>query len=224
MTLKALIFDLDGTLIDSAPDLRTACNKVLVHHGRREISLDEVMKFIGNGAPKLIERAFRATGDEVSGDEVQTLTQEFLAFYTGHEADETRPYPGVMETLQKLKDAGYRMALCTNKPKAPTVNLMDELGMSDFFEVVLGGDELERKKPDPQMIHHVVQEMGVEVGDAVMIGDSPNDIDAAKNAGMKNIAVSYGYRKVSVEEMAADVVIHEMVSLPATLSHLTSSV
>ncbi|SCA58284.1 Phosphoglycolate phosphatase [Candidatus Terasakiella magnetica] len=210
MAFKAIIFDLDGTLIDSAPDLRTACNKVLAQHGRRAITLVETMKFVGNGAPKLVERAFAATGDEVSLDEIPALTKEFLGFYEGHEADETKAYDGAMECLKALKDKGYRLALCTNKPKGPTVNLLRDLAMADFFEVVLGGDELERKKPDPQMIHHVLDQLSLSVDEAIMVGDSPNDIDGAKNAGMANIAVSFGYRKVPVEEMGADHVVDHL--------------
>jgi phosphoglycolate phosphatase len=210
---EVLIFDLDGTLIDSAPDLRTATNKVLAKHGRRAISMEETKQFVGNGAPKLIERAFRATGEPVEAGEIDLLTQEFLAFYDGHEADDTRPYEGVMETLGILKEKGVRMALCTNKPQTPTDNLLNNLEMTDFFEVVLGGDQLERKKPDPQMIHWVLDQMKVPVDKAIMIGDSPNDIDAAKNANMRNVAVSYGYRKVSVEALKADTVIDQFPQL-----------
>lgn len=218
MPIQALIFDLDGTLIDSAPDLRTACNKVLSKHGRRDITMEETTQFIGNGAAKLIERAFRATGDEVDAETVQSLMKEFLAFYDGHEADETTPYEGVMETLAELKAQNYRMALCTNKPTQPTHNLLSVLGMEEFFELVIGGDKLSSKKPNPEMIHWVLEQMKVEPSQAIMIGDSPNDVQGARNAGIKNIAVSYGYRKVTLEEMGADQVVHRFDEIPALVS------
>ncbi|MDV7338336.1 phosphoglycolate phosphatase [Terasakiella sp. A23] len=221
MALTTLIFDLDGTLIDSAPDLRTACNKVLATKGRREITLQETTQFVGNGAAKLVERAFRTTGDAVSEDEIPALTEAFLAFYDGHEADETTIYEGVEQTLQKLKDQGYRMGLCTNKPYIPTINLMKDLGLGDFFEVMIGGDQVATKKPHPEMIHKALADMGVDVADAIMIGDSPNDIGAAKNAGLRNVAVSYGYRKVPVEALEADVVIDQMSDLPRAINSLT---
>lgn len=208
-----LIFDLDGTLIDSAPDLRKAANKVLSKHGRRPISMEETKKFVGNGAAKLMERAFRATGKEVPDNDIEKLTQDFLAFYDGHEADETRPYEGVVATLETLKDKGYRMALCTNKPHQPTNNLLKDLGLDRFFEIVLGGDMLDHKKPHPQMILWILDKMGCEKKQAIMIGDSPNDITGARNAGIRNIAVSYGYRKVPVEDLQADHVIDHFPDL-----------
>lgn len=220
MPLNAIIFDLDGTLIDSAPDLRRACNKLLAMHQRRSITMEETKKFVGNGAAKLVERAFGATGALPEPGEIAALTEEFLACYAGHEADETQPYPAVMEVLDQLMGQGYRLALCTNKPKAPTENLLRDLGMAGFFELVLGGDELARKKPDPQMIHYVLDKMDVMAADAVMVGDSPNDIDAAKNAGVRNIAVSYGYRKVPVGQLGADYIVDHFRDLPEILEQL----
>ncbi|NVK19531.1 MAG: phosphoglycolate phosphatase [Methylocystaceae bacterium] len=222
MALTTLIFDLDGTLIDSALDLRTACNKLLQSKGRREISLVETKKFVGNGAAKLVERAFRATGDPLSEADIELLTDAFLDFYDGHEADETVTYPDVMEVLAGLKQKGYRLALCTNKPHQPTINLSKDLKLADFFEVIIGGDEVLCKKPDAEMLFLALEKMGVSKNEAIMIGDSPNDIGAAQNAAMKSIAVSYGYCKIPVEEMGADRVIDKMADLPNALDHLTS--
>lgn len=213
MSLKALIFDLDGTLIDSAPDLRQATNKLLLKYGRREISQEETKTFVGNGVEKLIERAFRATGEDALPKDIKDLAHEFLSFYAGHETDETRPYAGVMQTLAELKEKGFRLALCTNKPQLPSENILRDLKMEHFFEVVLGGDRLKHKKPHPEMLHWVLKEMGLNVDEAVMIGDSPNDIEGARNAGMGNIAVSYGYRKVSVEELRSDHVVDDFPSI-----------
>ncbi|WP_417790111.1 phosphoglycolate phosphatase [Terasakiella pusilla] len=217
MTLTTLIFDLDGTLIDSAPDLRTACNKLLQSKGRREITLEETKKFVGNGAAKLVERAFAATGEPAQASEIAPLTQDFLAFYDGHEADETGTYPSVMETLQQLKQQGYRMALCTNKPQKPTQNILEYLPIESFFDVIIGGDQVAKKKPDAEMLLTTLTKMGITADQAVMIGDSPNDIGAADNAEMASIAVSYGYRRVSVEELGADRIIDHMSQLPDAL-------
>jgi phosphoglycolate phosphatase len=218
MSLKAIIFDLDGTLIDSAPDLGTACNKVLAKYARRPISRSETMQFVGNGAAKLIERAFQATGTALSETDIITRTDEFLDFYRGHEADETRLYDKVETTLHRLKQDGWRLALCTNKPAEPTRNLLRDLNLSGFFEVVVGGDELDGKKPDPQMLYYVLEKMNLTVDDAIMVGDSPNDINAARNANMRNIAVSYGYRKVTLEELSADIVIHQFDEITEALN------
>lgn len=220
MPLKAVIFDLDGTLIDSAPDLRTACNKVLAQYGCRSITLEETMTFVGNGAAKLMERAFRATGKVFNNAQIENLTTEFLEFYEGHEADETRIYDGVVSTLHQLQNQGIRLALCTNKPSGPTLNLLKDLNLEGFFEVVVGGDELEHKKPHPQMIFYVLERMQLSASDVVMVGDSTNDIEAAKQASIPNVAVSYGYRKVRVEELGADVVIDCFSELPDVLATL----
>ncbi|NVJ91589.1 MAG: phosphoglycolate phosphatase [Methylocystaceae bacterium] len=217
MALSTVIFDLDGTLIDSAPDLRTAANKLLEKYQRRAISLAETKKFVGNGAQKLVERAFKATGDSAAESDLIVLTQEFLAFYDGHEADDTQTYDAVIPTLEILKEKGFRLALCTNKPYAPTLNLMQALNLGGYFEFVIGGDQVSRKKPDAEMLNLALEQMGVSSQEAVMIGDSPNDIGAAKNAQLRSIAVSYGYRKVPVEELGADWVIDQMSDLPAVL-------
>ena len=163
MALNTVIFDLDGTLIDSAPDLRTAVNKLLVKYQRRTISLTKTKKFVGNGAQKLVERAFKATGDSAAESDLAALTQEFLAFYDGHEADDTLTYAGVIPTLEILKEKGFRLALCTNKPHAPTLNLMQALNLGDYFEFVIGGDQVSRKKPDAQMLNLALEKMGISV-------------------------------------------------------------
>ena len=213
MSLKALIFDLDGTLINSAPDLRGAVNKLLKGCNRREISLEETMEFVGNGAAKLVERAFRATGDALLETEITPHTERFLAFYDGHECDETYLYDNVMGTLKNLQDKGYKLALCTNKPRQPTLNIVRHFALEGFFEFILGGDELANKKPNPQMLHYLLDRMKLSSYEAVMIGDSANDIGAAQNATMKSIAVSYGYRKMPVEKLGADYIVDDFMEL-----------
>jgi phosphoglycolate phosphatase len=210
----ALIFDLDGTLIDSAPDLKTACNKLLAQYNLPKITLEDTHHFVGNGAQKLVERAFKHAGKEPSPEEIETRTQEFLAFYNGHEADETVLYDGVMEGLVTLRSLGFRMALCTNKPKAPTLSILKTLKLAPLFDVVIGGDEVAIKKPAPEMLLKALDEMDCSPDKTIMIGDSPNDIGAATNAQIKSIAVSYGYRKVSMGDLGGDYQVDKFSQIP----------
>lgn len=210
MPLKALLFDLDGTLIDSAPDLQKAVNKLLRAHGRAPISNSQTRQFVGNGAQKLVERAFRVSGAKAPSDDLPGLTSEFLAFYDGHECDATKPYEGVIETLEACRQKNLMLTIATNKPKMPTLNILKTLGFDGYFDFVIGGDEVSHKKPDPEMLQTTMDALGVTAGEVLMIGDSPNDIGAAKAAGIRTIAVSYGYRKVPVSDLNADHIVDHM--------------
>ena len=182
-TFKAVVFDLDGTLIDSAPDLRVAVNKLLAEHGRLPLTLDQVKMMVGDGAAKLVERAFDATGGAPAGSDPAGLTTRFLAFYEGHSADLTRPYPGVEETLSDLKARGLALGICTNKPEAATLEVIRELNLDGFFDAVLGGDSIEgARKPDPRMLQAVLDTLGVGASEMVMVGDAANDVGVARAA------------------------------------------
>ncbi len=220
-TFKAVVFDLDGTLIDSAPDLRVALNKVLTAHNRPPVNLRQVKMMVGDGAAKLVERAFAATGDEPEASRLARLTTEFLSFYEGHSADLTRPYPGVPETLSTLKAQGLALGVCTNKPEAATREVLRDLTLDGFFDAVLGGDSIDgARKPDPRLLQGVLDAMGVGANHSVMVGDAANDVGAARALGMPVIVVSYGYTRIPVDDLGADRVIADFAELTAALDRL----
>jgi len=219
--VKAVVFDLDGTLIDSAPDLRTALNRLLAEENRRPLALDEVKMMIGDGARKLVERGFAATGQAADGDDVDALTGRFLAFYEGHAAEETRVYPGAADALQALQEAGYGLGLCTNKPHAATLEILAALGLGGYFRAVVGGDTVPGvRKPDPRHLLAALERLGAEPQQAVMVGDNRNDVAAARGAGLAVIVVSFGYPKMPVEELGADLIIDRFQDLPGAIGRL----
>lgn len=194
---KTIFFDLDGTLIDSVPDLALAVNEMLVQCGRKPFSEETIRYWVGNGAQTLVRRALLGERD-IEGRQIDEACFEdalahFLAAYRKHLCEATRPYPNVPETLNMLKERGYRLAIVTNKPEQFVSPILERLGMADLFEAWLGGDSLPKKKPDPMPLLHLCKTMDVAVDDAIVVGDSKNDILAAKACGMDSIGVTYGY-------------------------------
>lgn len=213
-----LIFDLDGTLIDSAPDLAAALNKVLIEARRDPVTLHQVTQMIGDGVATLVERGFEATGG--APDDPGHHLDRFHHHYNNATAALTALYPGVLDTLQALRAGGYRMGLCTNKPAQPTASVLDAFGLTEFFEAVAGGDTFPVRKPSPGHLLGLLRQMQVDPEHAVMIGDSPNDVQVALNAAVPVIAVSYGYRRVPAEDMGADLLIERFAQLPDALRQL----
>ncbi len=216
--LPDLVFDLDGTLIDSAPDLHAALNRLMEVEGRRLLVLSEVIPMIGDGVSMLVRRALEATGG-VPGDFEEKL-KRYHAIYGAAVADLTEPYPGVVETLGLLHQAGHRMAICTNKPEEATHAVLEALDMARYFSAVAGGDSLPERKPDAGHLLGVLAMLESKPGKAVMIGDSHNDILVARNARVRSIAVSYGYRRQPVEELGADIVVETFSDIPQALGRL----
>ena len=213
-----LVFDLDGTLIDSAPDLHAAVNRLLASEGRRPLEYSELVRMVGDGVPALVRRAYEATGG--LPEDIEDRVERYRALYGAALADRTAPYPGVVETLQSLRSTGHRMAVCTNKPEGPTVEILEALGLLGFISVVAGGDSLPVRKPDPGHLLGTLERLGSSPDRAVMIGDSRNDVAVARAAGVPVIAVSYGYRREPVEELGADVVVDSFGEIPAALRRL----
>lgn len=188
-TIKLIIFDLDGTLIDSLDDLTDATNHMLTSLGRKPVGRDKVRGYVGQGARRLAEKAM----PDAAPEEIERGLVEFLAFNEQHIVDKTRLYPGVMETLAALRDAGMTLAVVSNKNVALCRKVLSTLGAEDFFAAVVGADSLPLRKPSPEPLLKVLREFGVAAEQAVMVGDSINDIAAGKAAAMVTIGCSYGY-------------------------------
>jgi phosphoglycolate phosphatase len=186
--VRALIFDLDGTLIDSQRDLIRSVNAMLREMGRAELKEETISGYIGQGAPILVGRAL---GEGASGEEHQRALQFFLRYYEEHKMDTTRAYPGVAETLEEL--AGLPMAILTNKPARISVRILDELGLKRYFRAIYGGNSFETKKPDPQGANTILREFAVAPHESLLIGDSEVDVQTARNAGALAAAVNYNF-------------------------------
>ncbi len=193
---KVLLFDLDGTLVDSVPDLALSINAMLKSLGREIYPIDTIRQWVGNGAQTLVARGLSGSITINEMLEPQLLSEAldiFLEFYAQNVSVNSVAYPEVFETLTELKNSGYRLTIVTNKPIAFVEPLLSNLGLYDLFEYCIGGDSLAHKKPHPLPLLHICEKLDISVEECVMIGDSKNDILAAKGANMQSIAVSYGY-------------------------------
>ncbi|ASP48739.1 phosphoglycolate phosphatase [Cognaticolwellia beringensis] len=205
---SVLLFDLDGTLVDSAPDLAAAINEMLVTLGLKVFPQDKIRSWVGNGARTLVERALHhslkdnvAANDKYSEEEVNSAVAIFLKYYQRNLCVESVLYTGVKTTLLALKKQGYRLAIITNKPAEFIEPIVTGFGLSGIFELQLGGDSLKERKPHPLPLLYASTALNVSVNECIMIGDSKNDILAAKAANMQSIGLTYGYNygeKISV--------------------------
>ncbi len=202
-TPTTLVFDLDGTLVDSAPDMHAAANRTLARAGRDEISLAQTRRFIGDGVPRFVERAVEASGPPVDAAGLAAITTDFIADYEANAAALTRPYPEVVETLEALRTRGHRMAVCTNKPQTASDNLLRDLDLARFFDLVGAGDRYPVRKPDPGHLLGVLDELNVAPGGALMVGDNENDAETARAAGVRFALVPYGYARAPLESLPA---------------------
>ncbi|MFQ5468341.1 MAG: phosphoglycolate phosphatase [Kiloniellaceae bacterium] len=215
-----LVCDLDGTLIDSVPDLAAAANALLAEQHRPALATEAIKAMVGDGVAKLVERAFAATGAPPAPARLDVYVARYLAIYEPRSTDRTRPYPDTLETLAGLKAAGWRLAVCTNKPERASHRVLAALGMADLFEAVAGGDTFPVKKPAPEHILGLLARMGGSPAHAAMVGDSPNDVRAARAAGLPVVAVAHGYGPVPARELGADRLIESLAELPAALAAL----
>jgi phosphoglycolate phosphatase len=208
---RLAVFDLDGTLVDSAPDLHAALDRLMAARGLPGFARPEVVAMIGDGAKVLVERALAARGQRFD----HAAHEDFLADYTANAAVETRPFPGIPEALDALRQAGWRLAICTNKPEAAARELLSGLGLLERFHALGGGDSFPVRKPDPGHVLATIAAAGGTAANAVMVGDHHNDVRAARGAGIPCVFVGWGYGPLHMAEGAPAVTRPE--ALPAEL-------
>ena len=208
--MDLLVFDLDGTLIDSKMDLALSVNATRAHMGMGPLDVGLVSTYVGNGAPVLIRRAL---GDQATEAQVEEALEFFLEHYREHKLDFTRLYPGVRESLDRLRAAGKRLAVLTNKPVAVSRAIVEGLGVGAHFFRVYGGNSFEFKKPHPAGMEKLLSEAGVDRGRAMMVGDSSVDIQTARNAGVRSCGVTYGFAPESLRDPAPDLLVNRMEEL-----------
>jgi phosphoglycolate phosphatase len=209
LTVEAVMIDLDGTLLDTIPDLAAATNLMLEALGEAVLPLDTVRNFVGKGIPRLVERALARDIDGKAGSEsMARALPVFERFYTEVNGRHTTMYPGVREGLELMRKAGFRLACVTNKAGAFTGPLLERMGLAHFFELTVSGDTLPRKKPDPMQLLHVCQAFGIAPARMLMIGDSGNDVQAARAAGCPVFCVPYGYNEGhDVQSLEVDAIV-----------------
>ena len=215
-----IIFDLDGTLVDTAPDLLAALNVVLAAEGHEPIALKELRHLVGHGARAMFEHALLRTGTPVSVARMSALTEQFLAYYRSHIAHGSRPFPGVPETLDLFAGHGAGLGVCTNKAQELTELLLNELKLTRHFPAVIGGGRTPYSKPDPRHVLEVVTALKGRRERAILVGDSQVDVAAARAADIPVIVMSYGYTPVPVAELGADAVVDDFAALPDVISRL----
>ena len=219
---RTVVFDLDGTLVDTAPDLINALNFVLAREGLPPVPLHSARNMIGAGARKLIERGLEVEGREASPAELARLTDDFIAYYAEHIADASRPFEGLVSALDDLASLGCRFAVCTNKLEWLSKRLLDQLNLSSRFAAICGADTFGVAKPDPAILRQTVARAGGELSSTVMVGDAGPDIGVARRAGVPVIGVSFGYTDVPVASLKPDRVIDHMSELKGAVESLMS--
>ncbi len=209
--MNLVIFDLDGTLVDSVQDLCNSVNATRTYMGLAPLPGPTVASYVGNGAPVLIRRAM---GPHVTEAQIEESLAYFLGYYREHMLEHTRPYPGVVDALEQLRLRNTKMAVLTNKPERFSRDMCSGLGLGDYFFQVYGGNSFEQKKPDPIGIHTLVRECGGDPARTWMVGDSSTDVLTARNAGVKSVGVTYGISPESLKDAPPDVLLDSMSGLP----------
>jgi phosphoglycolate phosphatase len=215
-----LVFDLDGTLAETAGDLMAALNHVLAGEGIPAVDVSQARMLLGAGGRALIERGFAAAGRSLEKPRLELLFRDFLAFYNDHICDHSHLFPGVSAALDRLEAEGCRFAICTNKMEASALRLMQALGARDRFPVIAGQDTFAMHKPDPRALLLTIERAGGRPGSSIMIGDSVTDIATAKAAHVPVIAVDFGYTDKPVSELGPDIVISHFDALADAVARL----
>jgi phosphoglycolate phosphatase len=212
---RHLIFDLDGTLVDSAPDLATALNGLLAEFGKPALAESTVRSMVGDGAGVLVQRGLAAAG--LADADQPAALKRFLALYRDCLIDRTRAYPDVEATLERLQEAGHKLGICTNKPYDPTLRILAALKLDRFFGSVIGGDSLPKRKPDPEPLLAAIERLGGSAANAIMIGDSANDVLCARAASVTAVLIPSDYGNPAED---ADLKLKQFAELPAAIARL----
>jgi len=218
--MLTIVFDLDGTLVDTAPDLISTLNLILAREGLPPVAYDAARRLIGGGARRMIERAVAAEGRTLAEAELDRMFQTFIAHYAAHIADRSRPFPHVEAALAHLAEAGHRLAVCTNKLEWLSLRLLDALDLTRHFAAICGADSFGIQKPDPQMLRLTVARAGGEATRALMVGDSTTDVRTSRAATVPVIAVDFGYSDVPLATLAPDRIISSFAELPEAIREI----
>jgi phosphoglycolate phosphatase len=217
MVAPTVVFDIDGTLVDTAPDLVAALYFIFGREGVPPVAYDTARNMVGRGARAMIERGLAVDGRKLATGELDRLVKDFIGHYAAHIADRSRPFPGLEATLDELAAGGCRFAVCTNKLEGLSVRLLDALGLSRRFAAICGADTFGMQKPNPELLRRTIAGAGGDLSLAVMVGDSDIDIATARAAGVPVVGVDYGYTESPIAELGPDRVISALPDLPAAV-------
>ncbi|MGV3551910.1 phosphoglycolate phosphatase [Rhizobium sp.] len=217
MPAITVVFDLDGTLIDTAPDLVASLNHTIASHGLAPVTYDDLTHLVGHGARAMIERSFKLRGYALDEAEFPAMLERFIGHYLANMPGGSKPYPGLAASLDRLRDAGMVLAVCTNKMESLARPLIEGLGLSHYFAAITGGDTFAVRKPDPAHLIGTVERAGGDIRHTVMVGDSLNDLKVAANAGVPSIGVPFGYSDVPIQTLNPTVMISHFNELTPEL-------
>jgi len=222
MPAPTIVFDLDGTLVDTAPDLVDTLNVIFAQEGFAPLAYEKARSVVGGGARLMIARGFNAQGLVLSQNKLEQLFKDFIAHYSEHLTERSRPFPGIADALDLLAARGCSFAVCTNKLEALSIRLLGELELSDRFVAICGQDTFGMQKPDPEILRRTIKAAGGRPETTVMIGDSVTDIRTARAAGVPVIAVDFGYSERPIAEFGPDRLISHFSQLPDAISAISS--
>ncbi|AZO22528.1 MULTISPECIES: phosphoglycolate phosphatase [unclassified Mesorhizobium] len=220
---RAILFDLDGTLIDSAPDIAAAVNELLAGSDLPPLSVDQVKAMIGGGVKKLVERAFAASGAPLLASALEEANRAMAPIYRRHLTGLTKLMPGVREILTHFHLNGTAMGVATNKPQLATREILLHFHLTEYLGAIVGGDAVTHLKPAPDALLLALDQLGVEPTDALMVGDSSSDVGAARAAGMPVVLLRGGYTQIPVQELGADLVCDSLLDLPSAMQRLRAA-
>ncbi|WP_294643704.1 phosphoglycolate phosphatase [uncultured Aureimonas sp.] len=219
---RAVLFDLDGTLVDSLPDIHAALNETLESLGEPPFTIEAVGRMVGQGVQILIGRAYEALDKEIDPATRDKIAERYLAMYAARSTELTTLNAGATDCVRILAERGIPLGVVTNKPGAETADILAHFGLADRMAVVVGGDAGPRKKPAPDLIVFACRQLGIEPGEAIFVGDSENDVEAAQAAGMPVVAMRGGYTATDVETMGADLVLDRLDEIPSRLEEIAA--